>query len=194
MMKGKEIMKSKNLLFVLLAVLTVALVCACDSPETTVEKFYDALYDGKFDAAKKYCSDDAAAALDRISESLGDDPAEALALYRKKVAFEKKYFRFLSGAEIAYQEKEDEKARLEDLKQKKDLYENAVSEQVRKDIQEAEEREAVEKAEIENAELVYTRWSRDIVYKHYLKRIRGRWKIVKIAYGHALPEKLTKGE
>lgn len=187
-------MKSKNLLFLLFAVLTVVLASGCDSPETTVEKFYDALYDGNFNAAKKYCSDDAAAALDRISESLGDDPADALALYRKKVAFEKKYFRFLLSAEIAYQEKEDEKARQEELKQKKDLYENAVSDQARKDIQEAEEREAVEKAEIDGAKIIYTRWSRDIVYKHYLKRVRGRWKIVKIAYGHALPEKLTKGE
>ncbi|MBE6408807.1 MAG: hypothetical protein E7038_09435 [Lentisphaerae bacterium] len=187
-------MKARNLFFVLFAMLAVALSTGCDSPETTVEKFYDALYDGNFGAAKKYCSDDAAAALDRIIESLGDDPADALALYRKKVAFEKKYFRFLIDAEVAYQEKEEEKARLESEKQQKDLYENAVSDEARKDIQEAEARSAAEQAEIADAKIIYTRWSSDIVYKHYLKRIRGRWKIVKIGFGHALPDKLSKGE
>lgn len=164
--------------------------CAC-SPSDSVEKFYNALYDGDFQEAKRYCSDDAVAALDEIIQALdGEGADDALERYRRDMAFEKKYFRFLSSAEVDYQISEDEKLAIADAKQKKDTLNKAKNEQELKEIQEAHAKEAAEKAEFAGAKIVYTKWSKDIVYKHYLKLSEGRWKIVKIEFGHALPENL----
>lgn len=182
-------MKRNNLWRVLVCSLAVSFLCACGSPEDAVENFYDALYDGDFDAAQSYCSDDAAAALEPLIK-IADENPEAMDLWKHDAAFERKFFRLLTEDEIKYQQNEDEKQKNADAKQKKEQRKNLSKE-------EFEAFEKIEKAELDalkGAQIVYTRWSKGLVFKHYLQRnFWGRWEIVKIENGHALPERIMKG-
>lgn len=184
----------KNLFFALASALVAVLSCACDSPESTVEKFYDALYDGNFEKAKLYCSEGAGLTLDAMNERLtGEGSEEALKQYRKDMAFEKRYFRLLTADEVEYQKKQEQKDLEEAEKQKKEK--ESDNKKMTKDeleaLAEAEAKEKAEKEALSSASIVYARWSRDIVLKHYLLFQDGRWQIVKIEHGYPLPEKLT---
>lgn len=189
-------MKWNKLLCVLTAAFAVVLSCACDSPESTVEKFYEAIYDGNFSKAKLYCSDDADMVLDNMIDALNVEGSEAaLAQYRKDMAFEKSFFRLLTSDEVAFQKKQDEKALAEEAKQNKEKFEEKLkmTPEVLKEFEAAEEKEKAEKEILRSASIVYTRWSKDLVLKHYLLFQNGRWEIVKIENGHAMPEKLAAG-
>ena len=186
--KVKTEMKQKNFFRSLISALAVVFLCSCGSPEETVENFYEALYDGDFEAAKKYCSDEAAAALDPLI-ALADESPEAMELWRKDMAFEKKYFRLLTPEEIEYQQREDEKQKKAAEKQKKEIRQN-LSEEEFKAFEQAEQAEL---DALKGTEIVYTRWSKGLVYKHYVKKIWGRWKIVKIENAYPLPDRITKG-
>ncbi len=182
-------MKQKNFFCALFTALAVLFLCACDSPEEkVVENFYDALYEGDFEAAKKYCSYDAAKALDHLAAIAKENP-EAMEQWRNDMAFEKEFFRFLTAEEIAYQEEQDEKQK----KANEKSMEKQRQQLSKEEFEAIQNAENAEQAELEDTKIVYTRWSKGLVYKHYLKKIGYRWVIVKIENGYPLPERNTKG-
>ncbi len=181
-------MKRKSFFFALFTALAAVILCACDSPEEVVENFYDALYEGDFYGAKKYCSSDAEEALAYL-EYITEENADAMNLWRNDMAFEKSFFRLLTADEIAYQKQEDEKQKKADEKLKKDQRRQLTKEEFEA-IQKADQDE---KTALEDAVIVYSRWSKGLVYRHYLVKDFLRWKIVKIENGHTLPERMTKG-
>lgn len=181
-------MKRKYILSALLSFCTLIFLCSCGSPEDTVEDFYEALYNGDFEEAQKYCSEDAARALDHLVDLAKKSP-DAVKQWREDMANEKRYFRLLNSEELAYLKSKEEEEEAANKKKEQERRKNLSKEEFKK----LKEEEQEEQDALKDAKIVYTRWSKGIVYKHYVKKIDGQWKIIKIESAQTLPDRFTKG-